>query len=206
MKLRERYFTVPPGGWQFKITEAVSPRFAGRVIKGFSPKEIGEKLSRLLHNNGEPFDEDVYVDELCKQIPPEFCVGCLHEKDNTQWDTVAPLTWFKIYKFFMTMGNWLRKGHRFVEPAQAKERFEVCRNCPHSTRMVDESRERCISCSAEKLARTSLLSLIKPLGEVDDNPEQPLYCKLCGCELRAKVWFDVGNDCWNGVDSNHQKS
>lgn len=195
---------TPPGGWNFTVPSSMSERLAGYTIQARSVGDLREKASLLFLQNGETWNERMFEDVVCNSLPDTWCLSCGDEKNP--WAEERPLNEKKILAFFLTMLRWMREGMRFVDKETAVRRYAVCRNCPQSTRVLPPGVEgKCAACSVERAARKTIMELVSKQGNVTENETEeerknPLYCRVCGCQLNAKVWFRIKSKCWSEVD------
>lgn len=186
---------TPPGGWRFVVPESMSVKLKGIETKAVTLEDLRRSVSRLFMNNGEPFRRDVFEEELCKILPPQYCSTCGDR--GIEWREHEPITAKKVLAFFSTMILWYRRGHRFVDEGEARRRYAICQKCPYATATPppDLEQEGCATCGAAGAGRKFLQE--KTRGRVDlSEGKPPLYCKLCGCDLTVKAHFDIESDCW----------
>jgi hypothetical protein len=199
-KLKQHYGTIPPGGWSFTIPLEMSEVLVGTKMIAPTLWQLKDELNKLFIRNQESFNETLFEQFMCRNLPEDWCETCGDEGDP--WMEERPFDAKKIAAFFITLLRWLRNGKKFVSKEEAQRRYSKCLSCPFSTRDVPPSLrlEGCKSCEVEKAARGTILEATKKYGAVDEGEEEqglsPLYCKVCGCELRAKVWFDIQTKCW----------
>lgn len=186
---------TPPGGWKFRIPEALSPRLQGTLITAPTLAELRNQMASILRNNDEAYDEDAFHQALCLQLPEGYCESCGDE--GISWPEHQPMTARKVLGFFLTMILWYRRGHRFVDITEARRRYEICSRCPKSTPIPppDMEKEGCESCGAGGSARKFLYELVKERGSLAEG-RPVLYCTLCGCDLSVKCHFDIKSACW----------
>lgn len=187
--------TTPPGGWKFVVPESMSVRLKGAKVTGATLEELRRGVSRLFMNNGEPFRPDLFEVELCKTLPPQYCATCGDK--GIEWKEFEPLTVKKVLAFFSTMVLWYRRGHGFVDEAEARRRYAICAKCPYATATPPPGLETegCATCGAEGAGRKFLQEKTRGRADLTDG-KPPLYCKLCGCDLSVKAHFDIESDCW----------
>ena len=186
---------TPPGGWKFVVPESMSVRLKGTKVSAGSLEQLRKSVARLFMNNGEPFQVALFESELCSTLPPYYCTTCGDK--GIEWKEYEPMSAKKILAFFSTMVLWYRRGHRFVDEAEARRRYAICASCPYatSTPPPDLEKQGCATCGAEGAGRKFLKEKISGLADLT-NGAAPLYCTLCGCDLSVKAHFDIESDCW----------
>ena len=121
---------TPPGGWKFIVPESMSVRLKGTKVSAGSLEQLRKSVARLFMNNGEPFQVALFESELCSSLPPYYCTTCGDK--GIEWKEYEPMSAKKILAFFSTMVLWYRRGHRFVDEAEARRRYAICASCPYA--------------------------------------------------------------------------
>lgn len=147
---------TPPGGWKFIVPESMSVRLKGTKVSAGSLEQLRKAVARLFMNNGEPFQVALFESELCASLPPQYCTTCGDK--GIEWKEYEPMSAKKILAFFGTMVLWYRRGHRFVDEAEARRRYAICASCPYatSTPPPDLEKQGCATCGAEGAGRKFL--------------------------------------------------
>ena len=194
-KLKSFYGTIPPNGWRFIVPVQLNEELAGTTIVAPTLGQLKEAVSKLFINNEYSISDAQFEEVVCALLPEGWCETCGDE--GNPWQEERPLDAKKILAFFVTMLRWVRNGKKFVSKEVAQDRFDRCLACPHSTRLKEQDLN-CKSCALEHGAREKIFEATKRLGEVEDPGKEDgdLYCKVCGCQLKAKVWFDIQSSCW----------
>lgn len=168
----------PPGGWYYKDPET------GREFKpvAFDDMLTMIKAHRRANNLPIPANLKEQVEEqVCQHVPPEWCQGRDPKKHP-----VEPLNFDQALQGTAVLGSLLvhlAMGKSFVDQDEANRRARICYNCHYNTGISG-----CSNCSMGKVRE----AVSKIVGDRTTEGESRLQaCKICGCALKAKVWFPL---------------
>lgn len=178
----------PPGYWWFMVDGKKRGPFPARV-------QLINDIRDYYRANGKlvPADLESQIDEAtCARIDPSLCEdrethARLLSKVSSNASTVV-LQFNAAVQGTMTIGEWFIKGRlmnkaKLVELDKAVERGSVCASCPHNVPVG-----RCAACVAGRMGNA--------IKRIVGNASTPIdgqlnACNLCGCSLKAKVWFPL---------------
>ena len=179
---------MPPGGWRYPIPET------GKLIGPFPAyRQLLGDVKRHYGANGllAPADLERRIhDWMCHQLHPSLC-----QDYDTQARLLVPPSKNSLLLQFnaavqgtLTMGEWfitgrLMKKAKLVEKTQANGRAFICATCPHNVPVG-----RCAPCVAGKLKAVIARIVGNSATDLDASLNA---CDLCGCSLKAKVWFPL---------------
>jgi len=171
MKALVRTYEVPPGGWGITIRGALR-------LEAASLFDLKQAFERACLANGWEPDWNEFLEAVCA-AHPGCCVDISGGRAKAQ---AAPPMAERVWRFIRTMQKWVTNGGKIVEPELAARRAEVCAACPENVRG-----SWCMRCATEMG-----LSIRRLVGGGKTPQDANLkVCKVCGCALRAKVWFPL---------------
>jgi len=116
-----------------------------------------------------------WQDRICNQIceDPIMKFNC----SQTGGHDVREIQASDVKRFFTTVAKWASDGGTMVDSGEAERRASICAACPQNVPI-----RGCMGCS------TILPKLLKVIGGATTSKDALLKgCKICGCELKAKV-------------------
>lgn len=172
---------VPSCGWVFD-----EPR-TEHVLRAFDFHGLVNVVMDHRRTNGLPVGtiEDTIIEieeQLCSKIDPKRC------RLKTITPTAAKPTgrdvsWADVRNFLRVAANWIRKGLKPVEQAEAERRAFLCADCPFN---VESS--GCAGCKAREMAADLSLATKGLATSLDSKLKA---CAVCGCENRAQVHYPL---------------
>jgi hypothetical protein len=177
----------PPGGFRYRIPEdnkLIGPHIVYRDLRAEVCRYYA-LTDRLAPSN---LDDKIHA-FMCAQIGLTYC----RDSDANRLlvpnpRSTLPLRFFSVVQGTKTIGEWFVKGrllHRLslVDPVQSTTRARTCSTCSHNVPISG-----CAACVAGQLNRA--------IAAIVGNASTPLdaqlqACDLCGCSLKAKVWFPL---------------
>jgi len=166
---------TPPGGFRYTQTESQTE------FRTITFKDILDKVRLHRLANGYmmgPGWEDKLESDMCEN----YEVGVWRFVDEPA-ATAGPrsVKVSDVLNFLKFAANWLSSGAQLVEPEIAEKRAEICRGCP-----LNQPIEGCSPCvqMAERVSRL--------VGARATKHDARLHgCSICGCQIRAMVWFPL---------------
>lgn len=177
---------TPPGSWRYMVPE--TQRLIG-------PKPSLRDLMVEIRNHYRanellmPTDIEQRVHSyMCALIPSHLC-GHASGLNLIQAAKDAVIVFSTVVQGTMTIGEWFLKGRiqgkeELVSKVQANSRALICASCPYNVTVGG-----CAPCVAGQMAN----AIKRVVGNANTDHDHRLNaCRLCGCSLKAKVWFPLG--------------
>ena len=165
---------VPPGGWRYKVPET------GQDFDGSNPDELLQRLQYHYKATGYEQPSDLarkIEDYICDQHP-DYCGG-QPRATKTNTFTAFANTFHMVLQGTRTLASWLVDGKERVEPKVANARGAVCVGCSEN-----QEPQGCTSCNMGVLRE----AVRKIAGNrTTDHGDALKACRVCGCDLKAKV-------------------
>lgn len=169
---------APPGGWSYVIPET------GAVFR-MEPSLYALKHKIRDHYRAAgyemPGDIDAKIEAyICNKVP-QYCGAAPRAEDLPKDETGLQHGFAYALQCLRTLvSNVAGSGER-VTQEQAESRARTCVACPENQKV-----EGCSTCNIKALQ--SLVSKIALAGQtsLDGQLES---CKICHCNLRAKIWI-----------------
>lgn len=193
----------PPGGWKFKEERSgITFPLDGSPIASL-PSVMDQIEAHRMGTGGDlnPGWEDRVIDEMCKQNPSHKCIQDEERKPRR-------VNWRDVKRFLVVLDAHIQDGMKHVPQEEAQRRENICMRCP-----MRSAESFCWGCKGMgKLAEKVLQ------GKHTENAATVGSCYVCGCMLKAKVWFplevlkrdglEYPSYCWmsNPTEQTHQKS
>lgn len=173
--------TAPSGGgWRYVVPET------GQRFEGASLSELLHNLSAHYRAAGYPQPPNLarlVEDYICEQVP-EACGGqprASRSSDLVQQGWLAGLkhTFTNIVTGTQTLAAWIVGGRNYVDGDVANARARVCTTCPENVEP-----QGCTGCNLNTLHEV-VRSVVGSRTTTSDSLLKA--CKVCGCDLKAKV-------------------
>jgi hypothetical protein len=172
----KQHTECPPDQWRYKFRED------GQTIRCFSYEGWIARIQDHRAYNGYPTPVNWIAeaeDQLCKLLPPGWCVQ----------ETGEPPPWFLDTRLGMedvlrgtkVLASFVMAGAPLVDKETALTRAKVCAGCPFAI-----SAEGCGACHGLSNA------IAEVIGSVELETDAQLsnkMCAVCKCAARAQVWL-----------------
>lgn len=172
--------TVPPGGWHYLVPET------GQRFEGSSLSELMHNLAAHYRAAGYPQPPNLarlVEDQICADRP-EGCGGtprATHSDDAMRqgWLKGLKHTFTNVVTGTRTLAAWIAGGRHYVDADTANSRAAVCIACPENVEP-----QGCTGCNLK-----TLHEVVRGVVGSRTTPHDTRLkaCKVCGCDLRAKV-------------------
>jgi len=170
---------TPPGGWKYTQPES------GAVFKSHDYRTWTSDILSHRKANGYAFGEEweaELLDQACKENPNYGQSVCKRIMDTKIRPKKRP-GFKEAIGFLRVLQSFVKSGGVYVDESIAAERAEICARCPHN-------QPQDFSCGSCASAIMSLLGWL--MGKRTLPADYTLNsCNLCGCNLRAAIWFPV---------------
>lgn len=127
-------------------------------------------------------------DQLCKLLPPGWCVQ--NTGEPPEWFLDTRVTVDDVMRGTRVLAEFVWQGMPIVEKKVASERANICATCPFAI-----SAAGCGPC-------IGLSNLIAEVAGSETLPSDSILanrsCAICGCAARAQVWLPI-NLLYKGV-------
>jgi hypothetical protein len=160
MQLRETLIT-PPGGWRYEQPET------GVVIRATTLKELHDRVVVHRRNN------DLNTDKTLSDIHNYLCASGAECFDTPQGSDLPSVTVNTVLSALKTMSGGM------LGSTEAGRRAEICKTCPMNVEI-----KGCFGC------RNIIPTITKHILGKQTFGLEKRGCKVCGCSLSAKVWFE----------------
>lgn len=186
----------PPGGFRYRIPEdntTIGPHIVYRDLRAAVCRHYA-LTERLAPSD---LDEKIHA-FMCAQLEPSHC----HDTDATLLTppprSTLPLRFASVVQGTRTIGEWLIKGRllgqlSLVSPELALARASTCVNLctPNPPTKLEGHNIKVGGCAA-CVAGHMTTAITRIVGNASTPLDAQLQaCDLCGCSLRAKVWFPL---------------
>lgn len=170
--------TGVPGSWRFLVKET-KQWFRNYVALG----DLERDLAKHYKANQLPVPADLrqqIIDQICPDLPAGWCEYAGRPLPENALN--RHLTFADVLAGTRTIGTWLVGGCPRVEPQEASRRAFICARCQYNVQPSG-----CPSCNSP------LHSVVNTIVGGAKTPEDANLraCKICGCSLKAKVWFPI---------------
>jgi len=171
---------VPPGGWVYEQDGFVN--FEAQTFDDVVALVVDHRKSN--HKPaGNPAQE--IQDQICAKHP-ETCLD--------KMSPPPPTTFLENVRSFAQAGkNFVLAGGALVSQNDANIRADVCFKC-HNNVPSGEARQApggCGHCGKMVQMGIDAVRNIVLAGRTTPRDSVLLACRLCGCDLKLKVWFPV---------------
>lgn len=168
------------GGWCYQVPET------GQVFCGSSLSELMTSLAAHYKAAGYPQPPNLarlVEDYICDHIP-DYCGGqprASRPEDAARQGWLAGLkhTFTNIVTGTQTLAAWIAGGRNYVDGGVANARAAICTTCPENVEP-----QGCTGCNLSTL-KEIVRSVVGSRTTTSDAHLKA--CKVCGCDLRAKV-------------------
>lgn len=175
---------VPPGGWVFTQDGF---RFEEETFTKLIILVTEHRRSNSLPP-GNPFQE--IQDQICAEYP----ATCLDQKPPATVSATPPTTFLENLRSFAMAGkNYVMAGGQLVNQNTANSRALICAPC-HNNVPSGEARRApggCGKCGAAVQSGIDAVRGIVLAGRSTPHDAKLQACRLCGCDLKLKIWFPV---------------
>lgn len=168
-------FTAPPGGWRYRVPET------GQIFSASNEQELLGQLRAHYGAAGYPMPANLVelIDQnICAQHP-DYCVG----SGPAPKASGLAHTFTTVLQGTRTIGAWLLGGRELVSQDVADRRASICSMC-----VQNDEPQGCTSCNS-KVMKEAVEKLVGKRSTA--LHDRLLSCRICGCNLRAKVWFPL---------------
>lgn len=184
--------TTPPGGWSYIHADPPA------TFKHYDYTAWLKSIQSFFEGNDIPMSPD-WIDQLhseaCKQNPHwgAFCKHWTGERFERK-----PINLAVIMQFLKMLTKWaIKHKGELVGQEEATRRASICVQCPYNF----PSANGCGSCVSMIMGAVETLK-----GEKSTPHDADINsCGLCGCELRAAVWFPLEAQQYNMTDEMRQQ-
>jgi len=160
MQLRETLIT-PPGGWRYEQPET------GVMVRATTLKELYDRVVVHRKNNG------LKMGNVLADIQNFLCKSGADCFDTPQGSDMPSVTVNTVLNALKTMVGGM------VDAGEAGRRAAVCQTCPMNVPIAG-----CFGC------RNIIPTITKHILGKQTFGLEKRGCKVCGCSLSAKVWFE----------------
>ncbi len=173
MKLPNKIVGVP-GGWRYRQPEtgaAIEAPHWTDLVRAVKAHRVANNLPV-----GLLFEQEI-EQQLCERTP-EYC-----NESGIEGPAVFGfgLTFETILRGTSTLASWFLQGRPKVDQAEADQHAAICTTCPQN-----QPAEGCSPCNWKRLQQ--VIETVTGAGRTA-NDAALQTCRLCGCSLKAKVWF-----------------
>lgn len=173
---------TPPGGFRFlppPVREGDTPKW----ITAPTWTDLVRAVKKFYVANNLPIGlqfEEAIEDQLCATMPPGVC----HHMSKEHRRRSGQIERSSIAKVMDVTKLLFRKltGEKLVSKEEANAHARVCVGC-----FYNQAPDGCTSCNAPN--RNALINSILGTTQETGYHSALQSCLLCGCELRAKVWY-----------------
>lgn len=170
---------VPPGGWRFSQDGVI---FQEQDFQSLVNTVVAHRKSNG-KPDGNPRQE--IQDQICENHP-DTCLDTMKLPPPT---TVGQ----NVRSFATTVKNYLLSGGVLVDQNTANIRSECCAGCHNNVPSAEARRAPggCSKCAKMVQTGIDVIRNIALAGRKTSGDEKLMACRLCGCDLRIKVWVPV---------------
>ena len=170
--------TTPPGSWRFLVKET------GKWFRNYvALADLISALRKHYTANELPIPADLQqqiIDQMCPDLPAGWCEFAGHPTAESLLSRY--LTFKDVLAGTKTLLSWQLQGRPRVSKQEAEGRAAVCVRCQYNVQPGG-----CPSCNSP------LHQVVNAFvgGSKTNQDDNLRACKICGCSLKAKVWFPV---------------
>lgn len=164
----------PPGGWHHKENGIPFPLNGSKIASLISVLKEVENYRLATGGDLNPGWEDRLLDQMCRENPEYRCIEDGDRKPRN-------INFQDVKRFLHVMAYHVQNGLQHVSSEEAARRESICMRCPMRTQ-----ESFCFGCKGlgEKARQVTQ-------GKETPNSQVLGSCHVCGCLLKAKVWFPL---------------
>jgi hypothetical protein len=181
MKRPRNTSSTPNGNWNVTLP-VINVRIESNHYRAWMGL-IGKALEA--NDMNERGWEEGIVHLACEQNPQWDCEDTeIVERGTTVED---------VWRAFKTATKWVSGGGKLVDQEEADRRASICVSCPKHGNVTG-----CVGCRG--VLNWSFDLLGNRRTQQDANLAQ---CKVCGCELKVKVWMPLDAISGDAIDGDY---
>lgn len=165
-----------PDSWRFTFRET------GRTIRNFSWSGLVDNCKKYARDNdfAVPSAEEI-EDQLCKLLPPGWCV--YETGELPQWFLDARITLDDIINGTKVLGSFILEGMPLVDKETAASNGKICAGC-----YANVPAPGCGPC----VGLANLVASVAGSTPLESDPQlEGRACLYCKCASRANIWVPV---------------